>query len=159
MSVPGKFFTFSGAIFTCFAMFTAPGIAQSMPDPDVAQMPPPASRSSDPVRKLSPAQIVAELKRGGYVVYFRHTSTDFSQNDLPSKSFEDCAHQRNLTDAGRAQAREIGAAIRHLSLKAKPRWCADSATMTLKSSREFASATGRRSPACDDNQGCAEMPI
>jgi phosphohistidine phosphatase SixA len=68
------------------------------------------------VRKLAPAEVVAELKRGGYLIYFRHTSTDFSQNDLQSKSYEDCAHQRNLTDAGRAQARAIGAAIRALNL-------------------------------------------
>jgi phosphohistidine phosphatase SixA len=92
------------------------GAAQSVPDPDAAPMPPPAPRSSEAVRKLAPAELLAELKRGGYVIYFRHTSTDFSQNDLQSKSFEDCAHQRNLTDAGRAQARAIGAAIRELKL-------------------------------------------
>ncbi len=116
MTVPGKFCTLRGAIFTCFALFTASGMAQTVPDPDVAQMPPPAPRSSEPVRELSPAQIVAELQRGGYVVYVRHASTNFSQNDLLSKSFEDCAHQRNLTDAGRAQARAIGAAITNLGL-------------------------------------------
>jgi phosphohistidine phosphatase SixA len=92
------------------------GIAQNASDPDTAQMPPPAPRSSEPARKLTPAEIVAELKRGGYVIYFRHASTNFSQDDRESKSFEDCAHQRNLTDAGRAQARSIGAAIRNLGL-------------------------------------------
>ena len=30
--------------------------------------------------------------------------------------FEDCAHQRNLTDGGRADARAIGAAIRSLGI-------------------------------------------
>ena len=90
--------------------------AQSVPDPDAAQMPPPAPRSSAAVRTLAPVELVAELQRGGYVIYFRHTATDFSQNDLQSKSFDDCAHQRNLTDAGRAQARAIGAAIRELKL-------------------------------------------
>ncbi len=90
--------------------------AQSGPDPDAAQMPPPAPRSSAAVRALAPADVVAELKRGGYVIYFRHTSTDFSQNDTQSKGYDDCAHQRNLTDHGRAQAREIGAAIRALKL-------------------------------------------
>lgn len=79
-------------------------------------MPPPAPRSSAPARKLAPGELVTELKRGGYVIYFRHTSTDFSQNDLQSKSFDDCAHQRNLTDGGRAQARAIGEAIRNLKL-------------------------------------------
>ena len=92
------------------------GAAQSVPDPDAAQMPPPAPRSSAAVRKLAPAELVTELKRGGYVIYFRHTSTDFSQNDLQSKGYADCAHQRNLTAAGRAQARAIGDAIRTLKL-------------------------------------------
>ena len=31
------------------------------------------------------------LREGGFVLYLRHTSTDFSQNDA-RKSFEDCAH-------------------------------------------------------------------
>lgn len=56
------------------------------------------------------------LRRGGYVIYFRHTSTDFSQNDAAMTSFEDCARQRNLTDTGRAEAREIGAAIKRVRI-------------------------------------------
>jgi len=106
----------SGALLACCALFAPTTSAQSVPDPDAAQMPPPAPRSSAAVRKLAPAELVAELKRGGYVIYFRHTSTDFSQNDLQSKSFTDCAHQRNLTDVGREQARGIGDAIRNLKL-------------------------------------------
>ena len=51
------------------------------------------------------------LRRGGYVLYFRHASTDFRQNDDAMASFDDCAQQRNLTDQGRAEARAIGAAI------------------------------------------------
>ena len=31
-------------------------------------------------------------------------------------SYEDCATQRNLTDAGRAEARAIGAALRELGI-------------------------------------------
>jgi hypothetical protein len=56
------------------------------------------------------------LQRGGYVLYFRHTSTDFGQNDDGMTSFDDCAKQRNLTDAGRAEARAIGAAIARLKI-------------------------------------------
>ena len=106
----------SGALLACCALLAPSTSAQSVSDPDAAQMPPPAPRSSAAVRKLAPAELVAELKRGGYVIYFRHTSTDFSQNDLQSKGFTDCAHQRNLTDGGRAQARAIGEAIRSLKL-------------------------------------------
>jgi phosphohistidine phosphatase SixA len=100
----------------CFALSSPACVAQTLPDPDAAQAPPPALRTSDAARTLAPAQIVAELRRGGYVLYFRHTSTDFSQNDAGSKGFDDCAHQRNLTDTGRAQARAIGAAIKSLQL-------------------------------------------
>jgi phosphohistidine phosphatase SixA len=105
-----------GAILACLALLPVSTIAQTVPDPDAAQMPPSAPRTSEAVRKLAPAEVLAELRRGGYVIYFRHTSTDFSQNDALSKSFDDCAHQRNLTDAGRVEARAIGAAIRNLNL-------------------------------------------
>ena len=50
---------------------------------------------------LSPETLVAELRKGGYVLYFRHTSTDFSQNDAQMTRFDDCASQRNLTGNGR----------------------------------------------------------
>lgn len=116
MEMLRKLHLLRAAALACGSLLAFDVAAQSVPDPDAAQMPPPAPRSSEAVRKLAPAELLAELKRGGYVIYFRHTSTDFSQNDLQSKSFEDCAHQRNLTDAGRAQARAIGAAIRELKL-------------------------------------------
>jgi len=54
--------------------------------------------------------------QGGYVLYFRHAATDFSQNDERMKSYEDCADQRNLIDRGRSDARAIGAAIRELRI-------------------------------------------
>jgi phosphohistidine phosphatase SixA len=60
--------------------------------------------------------LVAALKRGGYVLYLRHTSTDFGQNDDGMTSFDDCAKQRNLTDKGRVEARAIGAAIKRLQV-------------------------------------------
>ncbi|HEV7819734.1 MAG TPA: histidine phosphatase family protein [Burkholderiales bacterium] len=108
--------TLQAALLAGLSLLAPHVVAQNVVDPDVAQMPPPAPRSSEAVRKLTPAELLAELRRGGYVIYFRHTSTDFSQNDLQSKGYQDCAHQRNLTDAGRAQARAIGAAIRDLKL-------------------------------------------
>ena len=56
------------------------------------------------------------LRAGGFVLYLRHTSTDFSQNDARMKSFEDCASQRNLTDKGRAEARAIGEHVKRLGI-------------------------------------------
>ena len=76
----------------------------------------PAPRSSLPQRELAPQQLLAELRQGGYVLYFRHAATDFSQNDEKMKRYEDCADQRNLVDKGRADARAAGAAIRELKV-------------------------------------------
>jgi hypothetical protein len=60
--------------------------------------------------------LVGKMREGGLVLYMRHTSTDFSQNDTAMKSYEDCANQRNLTDKGRAEAREIGAHVKRLGI-------------------------------------------
>jgi len=73
-------------------------------------------RSSLPSRELAPAQLLAELRKGGYILYFRHVATDFNHNDERMKSFEDCTNQRNLIDRGRADARAAAATIRHLGI-------------------------------------------
>ena len=75
-----------------------------------------APRSALPQRELSPSQVLGELRHGGYILYFRHAATDFSQNDEKMKRYEDCADQRNLIDAGRADARAASAAIRELGI-------------------------------------------
>ena len=60
------------------------------------------------------AQLAAELRQGGLVLFFRHASTDQSQADNPRVVLEQCATQRNLSAAGRAQAEAIAAAIKRL---------------------------------------------
>ena len=116
MNSPRNFCLILGAALACVALQTPAVHAQPLPDGEAAQMPPAPPRTSDAVRKLTPALLVAELRRGGYLLYFRHTSTDFSQNDARSRGFDDCANQRNLTDAGREEARAIGTAVRKLDL-------------------------------------------
>ena len=64
----------------------------------------------------SAPSLLTALRGGGYILYFRHAATDFSQNDDRMTGFEDCSTQRNLTDGGRADARAIGAAIRSLGI-------------------------------------------
>lgn len=73
-------------------------------------------RNSEPLREMPAAELLQELRNGGYILYFRHTATDFSKNDDAMTSFEDCASQRNLTGQGRAQARAIGESIRALAI-------------------------------------------
>ena len=65
---------------------------------------------------LQGSRLLAALKRGGYVVYFRHTATDFSKNDAAMKSFDDCDNQRLLSEQGRRDATAIGQRIRALGL-------------------------------------------
>jgi phosphohistidine phosphatase SixA len=65
---------------------------------------------------LAGRPLLSALKAGGLILYFRHTSTDFGQNDEQMTGFEDCARQRNLTDKGRDEARAIGASITRLAL-------------------------------------------
>jgi phosphohistidine phosphatase SixA len=64
--------------------------------------------------------LVEALRQGGYVLYLRHAATDFGQNDDAMTDYANCAQQRNLTDAGRAQARAIGAAIKALRIPVGP---------------------------------------
>lgn len=62
-----------------------------------------------------PVELVNQLRKGGYFLYMRHTKTDFSQRDVTS-DYDDCSGQRNLTDVGRAQARNMAPALAALSI-------------------------------------------
>src|SRR5687767_15994385 len=62
------------------------------------------------------AQLIEKLRAGGYVLYLRHTSTDFGQNDSRMKGYEDCENQRNLTDKGRDEARAIASHMKRLKI-------------------------------------------
>lgn len=69
-----------------------------------------------PVSAEPGADLLSRLREGGYVLYLRHASTDFSQNDSRMTSFEDCASQRNLTDRGRDEARALGEHVKRLKI-------------------------------------------
>ncbi len=81
-----------------------------------AQAPAPNAMGPDWRPTLEGRALVEAMRGGGYVLYIRHTATDFGQNDAAMTSFEDCSTQRLLTDAGRADARAIGAALRTLKI-------------------------------------------
>ena len=66
--------------------------------------------------EMSGPALLAALRNGGYILYFRHAATDFGQNDDQMTGYEACATQRNLTDTGRADARAIGATLRELHI-------------------------------------------
>jgi len=54
----------------------------------------------------------ALLQAGGQAVFIRHAITTPGVGDPASMRLDDCASQRNLTDAGRAHARRVGDAFR-----------------------------------------------
>ena len=74
----------------------------------------PATPATD--EQLAGPALLAALRAGGFVIYFRHARTDFSQDDTDLSDLTDCATQRNLSAEGRDQARLIGGAIAALEL-------------------------------------------
>jgi len=62
---------------------------------------------------LSGESLTAALKRGGYVIYFRHADTGpaYLEQGVDLKR---CETQRNLNDNGREEAKLIGAQLRRL---------------------------------------------
>jgi phosphohistidine phosphatase SixA len=95
--------------------------------------------------RLGGRALVAALRGGGYVVYFRHAATDFSMTDTDTGNLTDCRRQRNLIAAGRADARAIGRAWRMLRLPVgvvlASRYCRTRETARL--------AFGRFTPSTD----------
>lgn len=97
------------------------------------------SSAPDAAQALSGRALADALRKGGYVVYFRHTATDFSKNDAGMKGYTDCANQRPLSSQGRDDARALGRRIRDLKLPvgdvlASP-YCRTMDTATLAMSR------------------------
>jgi virginiamycin B lyase len=67
-----------------------------------------------PRGEASPS-LVDALRRGGYLLVFRHAATDFSMVD-ETRDLRDCTRQRNLNSEGRRQSRTIGSALRRLGI-------------------------------------------
>jgi hypothetical protein len=139
------------ALILCAGLACAAASAQQFqPTP-----PPAPGRSALPAKPISGPELLSELRKGGYVIYFRHTSTDFSRDDSRSKSDDDCDSQRPLTDRGREEARQIGVAFRELKIPiekvlASPR-CRTMETAVLAFGRAEKASEVRGGPATPDN--------
>jgi hypothetical protein len=104
--------------------------------------------------QVDPA-LLSALRQGGFVLYMRHASTDFSQNDSRMTSYEDCANQRNLTAKGRQEAREVGEHVKRLGIPigevlASP-YCRTMETARLAFGRAHATSEARGGPATSDD--------
>ena len=102
-----------------FALLGAGPLAQAQ---DARDIPSTESSVPDPEAALQGRPLVAALKRGGYVLYFRHTATDFSRDDKAMKGYADCDNQRPLSAQGRRDAVEVGRAVRTFGLPAGEAW-------------------------------------
>lgn len=60
--------------------------------------------------------LIEALRRGGYILYFRHGLTDHDTYDSDRNNLDNCASQRLLSEAGRQQMRSIGLAIKQLDI-------------------------------------------
>lgn len=82
----------------------------------LAQPAPSASSAPDSAQAVALPKLASALRQGGYVIYFRHTATDFSRTDAGMRNYADCDNQRLLSSQGRSQARAIGRHIATLKL-------------------------------------------
>jgi hypothetical protein len=72
-------------------------------------------------------EIVTRMREGGAVLLIRHAATEPGIGDPPGFRLDDCATQRNLSEAGRAQAQRLGEALRAARIPIadvrSSRWC------------------------------------
>ncbi|NYZ15997.1 histidine phosphatase family protein [Azospirillum sp. RWY-5-1] len=106
----------------------------------------------------SEAAAWAALARGGHVILMRHAATVPGTGDPPGFRLGDCATQRNLSDAGRADARAAGERLRREGVRVDEAltsvWCRSFETAEL-----MAVAPVRVEPAVNsffDGQGDRE---
>jgi phosphohistidine phosphatase SixA len=95
---------------------------QATPDPDlfllVAYIG--ADDWLDPLPQVEPdvdlggRTLLEAMREGGFVIYFRHAATDTAYDQ--DVDLESCATQRNLSQLGRDQSRDIGEGFRELGI-------------------------------------------
>jgi broad specificity phosphatase PhoE len=82
---------------------------------------------SVPVTAADNEALWALLRQGGQAIVIRHASTEPGVGDPPGFRLDDCATQRNLSAAGRQEARRIGEAFRARGIPIgqvlSSRWC------------------------------------
>ena len=105
--------TWLAMAFASAALWATPTPARAQDAPAIANA---ESSAPAPVTALQGAPLLAALRRGGYVIYFRLTATDFSKNDAAMTGYADCDNQRLLSPQGKRDATQIGQHIRALRL-------------------------------------------
>lgn len=79
------------------------------------------------VERVSLEEAARRLAAGGWVMLMRHAATEPGIGDPPNFRVGDCGTQRNLSDAGRDQARRAGVAMRAARIRIDEvrtsQWC------------------------------------
>jgi len=88
------------------ALLVSPGVAQQLQFQGPPK--PPPGRSATPVGSLSGSELLAGLRKGGYVIYFRHTSTDFSRDDSQRAKRRSYGRWARISKSSRGSAPETG---------------------------------------------------
>jgi len=78
--------------------------------------PPASAQEASPRTILQESELIDALRRGGYVIYFRHAATVSEQADTTDPRLGRCETQRNLSAEGRRMASEIGGAFKTLRI-------------------------------------------
>lgn len=76
----------------------------------------PASNTSAAEKLADLGTVLGELRKGGFVIYFRHGATEKSGASDEAADMAKCETQRNLSPAGREQASQIGKAVHALGI-------------------------------------------
>ena len=124
------------AAFLMLAVTSGAASAQTSTQKSPSTVNPSIPRLND-VTGVGDPSLVNDLRKGGYVIFFRHASTDWSQRDTDYMNFDNRDGQRNLSDAGKADAGTIGKAFQELevpvdSIFVSPMWrCRDTAQLAF----------------------------
>jgi phosphohistidine phosphatase SixA len=71
---------------------------------------------------LSGAELVQELRNGGYVILIRHPDSNPTQADIDPLHLDNFKAQRQLSEKGRTQAKAMGQAFRSLAIPVGGVW-------------------------------------
>ena len=93
--------------------------------------------ATDSIPHVADSTLVRDLRKGGYIIFFRHGMTNWNERDGAEGDFANRAKQRNLSESGRTQAAALGKAIAALEIPiekvlASPMWrCRDTAQLAF----------------------------
>jgi broad specificity phosphatase PhoE len=94
-----------------------------------------AGLAAAPFARADDAPLWRELRRGHCAILMRHASTLPGLGDPPGFRLEDCSTQRNLSEAGREEARRVGERLKRERVPVErvytSPWCRCRETATL----------------------------